>query len=64
MRRVAASRAESTGVHLGPAAYGRGEKCPTAADARVVLGYLSPQSLLGERLQIDAPTADELSGMM
>lgn len=40
----------SAGAFPGPAAYGRGGTEPTVTDANVVLGRLSPHSLLGGRM--------------
>jgi N-methylhydantoinase A len=41
---------QSAGAHPGPAAYGRGGTLPTVTDANVVLGRLSPKTLLGGRM--------------
>ena len=41
---------QSAGAYPGPAAYGRGGTLATVTDANVVLGRLSPQSLLGGRM--------------
>ena len=48
---------ESAGAQPGPAAYGRGGRRATVTDALVVLGYLNNESLLGDRLRIDAAAA-------
>jgi N-methylhydantoinase A len=40
----------SAGAYPGPAAYGRGGTLPTVTDANVLLGRLSPRSLLGGRM--------------
>ncbi|MFH1602846.1 MAG: hydantoinase/oxoprolinase family protein [Pseudomonadota bacterium] len=41
---------QSAGAYPGPAAYGRGGTRATVTDANVVLGRLSPKSLLGGRM--------------
>lgn len=41
---------QSAGAYPGPAAYGRGGAAATVTDANVVLGRLSPKSLLGGRM--------------
>ncbi|GAA4324107.1 hydantoinase/oxoprolinase family protein [Pigmentiphaga soli] len=41
---------KSAGAYPGPAAYGRGGERPTVTDANVLLGRLSPVSLLGGRM--------------
>ncbi|MBM3344429.1 MAG: hydantoinase/oxoprolinase family protein [Betaproteobacteria bacterium] len=41
---------QSAGAYPGPAAYGRGGTKATVTDANVVLGRLSPKSLLGGRM--------------
>jgi N-methylhydantoinase A len=41
---------QSAGAYPGPAAYGRGGDKATVTDANVVLGRLSPKSLLGGRM--------------
>ena len=43
----------------GPACYGRGGVEPTVTDASVVLGYLNPGALLGGRLELDQPAAEQ-----
>ena len=43
---------QSAGAYPGPAAYGRGGVLPTVTDANVVLGRLSPASLLGGRMDM------------
>ncbi len=48
---------KSAGAYPGPAAYGRGGELPTVTDANVFLGRLSPESLLGGRMDMDAPAA-------
>jgi N-methylhydantoinase A len=42
----------SAGAWPGPACYGLGGELATVTDADVVLGYLSPDSLLGGKLQL------------
>lgn len=42
----------SAGAFPGPASYGRGGELPTVTDANVVLGRLSPASLLGGRMEM------------
>jgi N-methylhydantoinase A len=42
----------SAGAYPGPAAYGRGGVKPTVTDANVVLGRLSPKTLLGGRMVV------------
>ena len=47
----------SAGSVPGPACYGRGGRLPTVTDANVVLGYLSPISIAGGTVPIDAAAA-------
>lgn len=49
----------SAGAYPGPAAYGRGGTEPTVTDANVVLGRLSPESLLGGRMKMHPDKARE-----
>jgi len=49
----------SAGAFPGPAAYGRGGTEPTVTDANVVLGRLSPESLLGGRMKMHPERARE-----
>lgn len=44
---------QSAGSEPGPACYGQGGTEPTVTDANLVLGYLSPDGLLGGRLPLD-----------
>jgi N-methylhydantoinase A len=44
---------QSAGSQPGPACYGLGGEEPTTSDANLVLGYLSPDGLLGGRLPLD-----------
>jgi N-methylhydantoinase A len=48
---------ESAGSAPGPACYGRGGVNPTVSDADLVLGYLSPQGLLGGSFPLDKASA-------
>jgi N-methylhydantoinase A len=56
---------QSAGAYPGPAAYGRGGLKATVTDANVVLGRLSPMSLLGGRMAMHPDKAraaiDELA---
>lgn len=56
---------QSAGAYPGPAAYGRGGTKATVTDANVVLGRLSPKSLLGGRMAMHPEKAraaiDELA---
>jgi N-methylhydantoinase A len=56
---------QSAGAYPGPAAYGRGGDKATVTDANVVLGRLSPKSLLGGRMTMHPDKArtaiDELA---
>jgi N-methylhydantoinase A/oxoprolinase/acetone carboxylase beta subunit len=47
----------SAGADPGPAAYGRGGVEPTATDALVNLGWLSPEDFLGGGMRLDAGLA-------
>lgn len=48
---------KSAGSVPGPACYDRGGTLPTVTDANVVLGYLSPVSIAGGTVPIDAAAA-------
>ena len=48
---------ESAGSEPGPACYGRGGTEPTITDANAVLGYLNPETKLGDRIGIDIKAA-------
>ncbi len=48
---------ESAEAVPGPACYGRGGVRPTVTDANLVLGYLSPEGLLGGRFPLDREAA-------
>jgi len=50
---------QSASAYPGPAAYGRGGTLPTVSDANVVLGRLSPRSLLGGRMPIHPDKAQQ-----
>jgi N-methylhydantoinase A len=50
---------QSAGAHPGPACYNRGGVEPTLTDALVVLGHLSPHSLLEGSMALDAHKARE-----
>lgn len=50
---------QSAGSLPGPACYGRGGTLPTVSDANLVLGYLSPDGLLGGKLPLDRAKAEE-----
>jgi N-methylhydantoinase A len=47
----------SAGADPGPACYGRGGDRPTVTDAHLLLGWLSPQGLLGGRMPLDPGAA-------
>ena len=59
---------QSAGAYPGPAAYGRGGTKATVTDANVVLGRLSPKSLLGGRMAMHPDKAhasiDELAASL
>ncbi len=48
----------SAGADPGPACYGRGGEEPTVTDAALVLGYLGPDTELGDGLALDADAAE------
>jgi N-methylhydantoinase A len=48
---------QSAGAEPGPACYGLGGTEPTVSDADLVLGYLSPDGLLGGKLPLDLEKA-------
>lgn len=48
---------ESAGSEPGPACYSRGGTRPTITDANALLGYLNPETKLGERIGIDLAAA-------
>lgn len=47
----------SAGADPGPACYGRGGKEPTVTDANLLLGALSPESILAGRMALDQDLA-------
>lgn len=49
----------SAGADPGPACYGKGGTEPTVTDAALVLGYLSPEGLLGGATQLRRELASE-----
>jgi N-methylhydantoinase A len=49
---------QSAGSEPGPACYGHGGENPTTTDANLVLGYLSPEGLVGGRLPLDKAKAE------
>jgi acetone carboxylase, beta subunit len=51
---------ESAGAAPGPVCYRKGGTEPTVTDANLVLGYLSPDGLLGGRVRLDAAAASEV----
>ncbi|MEK0085716.1 hydantoinase/oxoprolinase family protein [Benzoatithermus flavus] len=50
---------QSAGAVPGPACYGKGGTEPTVTDANLVLGYVSPEGLLGGRMALDRDQAVE-----
>ncbi|MEH6526816.1 MAG: hydantoinase/oxoprolinase family protein [Sneathiella sp.] len=48
---------QSAGADPGPACYSKGGQLPTVTDANLVLGYLSPEGLIGGRLPLDIDKA-------
>jgi N-methylhydantoinase A len=48
---------DGAGAEPGPACYGRGGTAPTVTDANVVLGYMSPSSIAGGAVSINASAA-------
>ena len=55
---------QSAGANPGPACYRLGGKEATITDARVVLGHLNQQTLLGGRLPINAALSKEAVGKL
>ena len=49
---------ESAGSEPGPACYGRGGVAPTITDANALLGYLNPETRLGDRIGLDVSAAE------
>lgn len=50
---------QSAGSEPGPACYGKGGERPTTTDANLVLGYLTPEGLVGGRLPLNVEMARE-----
>jgi N-methylhydantoinase A len=48
---------ESAGSEPGPACYGRGGTAPTITDANALLGYLNPETRLGDKIGLDVLAA-------
>ncbi|MBR1234022.1 hydantoinase/oxoprolinase family protein [Bradyrhizobium sp. AUGA SZCCT0182] len=48
---------QSAGSEPGPACYGRGGTAATITDANAVLGYLNPETRLGDRISLDIEAA-------
>jgi len=48
---------QSAGSEPGPSCYGRGGTAPTITDANAVLGYLNPETRLGDRISLDIEAA-------
>jgi N-methylhydantoinase A len=48
---------QSAGSEPGPACYDRGGTAPTITDANAVLGYLNPETRLGDRIGLDIEAA-------
>jgi N-methylhydantoinase A len=48
---------QSAGSEPGPACYDRGGTVPTITDANAVLGYLNPETRLGDRIGLDIEAA-------
>jgi N-methylhydantoinase A len=44
---------QSAGSEPGPACYGRGGTAPTITDANALLGYLNPETKLGDKIGLD-----------
>jgi N-methylhydantoinase A len=54
----------SAGAVPGPACYGRGGTLPTVTDACLVLGWLSEDQLLADRVRLDRGAAEGALGML
>ncbi len=50
---------QSAGAVPGPACYGKGGTAPTVSDANIMLGYLSPDGLLGGTFGLDRKAAEK-----
>jgi N-methylhydantoinase A len=48
---------QSAGSEPGPACYGRGGTAPTITDANALLGYLNPETKLGDKIGLDVSAA-------
>lgn len=48
---------ESAGANPGPACYGRGGTSPTVTDADLLLGYIDPETKIGEQITPDVEKA-------
>jgi len=48
---------QSAGADPGPACYNKGGNDPTVSDANLVLGYLNPDGLIGEKLPLNYENA-------
>ena len=48
---------KSAGSEPGPACYGRGGTAPTITDANALLGYLNPETKLGDMIGLDVSAA-------
>jgi N-methylhydantoinase A len=51
---------ESAGSEPGPACYGRGGSAPTITDANALLGYLNPETRLGDKIGLDVAAAERV----
>jgi N-methylhydantoinase A len=51
---------ESAGSEPGPACYGRGGTAPTITDANALLGYLNPETKLGDKIGLDVSAAERV----
>jgi N-methylhydantoinase A len=51
---------ESAGSEPGPACYGRGGTEPTITDANALLGYLNPETRLGDKIGLDFKAAERV----
>jgi N-methylhydantoinase A len=51
---------ESAGSEPGPACYGRGGTEPTITDANALLGYLNPETRLGDKIGLDIKAAERV----
>ncbi|WP_315834408.1 hydantoinase/oxoprolinase family protein [Bradyrhizobium prioriisuperbiae] len=51
---------ESAGSEPGPACYGRSGTAPTITDANALLGYLNPETRLGDEIGLDVAAAERV----